>query len=863
MTKKFTYQEVSDFYRSHDCVLLEDEYIGNSKKMKFICKCGNKDIKTLAQFKKTKTCRECNYKRNRESQAFSIENVKIMISDKGSKLISDQYVNNSTPIIIECPNKHEYTTTFQSFQMSKGCPYCAGNAKYTYEQVFKEFESRGYTLLDKEYKSANKNLKYSCVCGNVDEVSLSKLKKRRTKCVHKEYTEEFLVSEFWRFLDEHKIYPRSTDFKTQTGYPPISAYYKLFGTYNNFLTNCVGVLGENGWYKCDEEILIKFYADHHQEFILENLMIKRNWEAVINKARLMNLKRYVHSNGKVFFNKDSLIDCFWDFYKEFGKFPLCKDYVDNEKYPSASTIQRYFDSWEDYLKEVGVVDRSNTDGWYIHDEALIRRYYPINQIELIENNLMIKRTQGSIRMKASDMGIRVKNEYRYIPKYKKEEVINAVVQEAQDFFKKNGRSPYRNELSFARNATEQNWDSYNDFLVYCGLPILRRDPLLKTREDGINFLINLRNLLGRNPFVTELDNYGVSKSWFTLKFGSYRTALYAAKLIKEEDINEQLKIDNSIDSFKELYATLNRVPTVSEAKEWASKHNYYSPQVLASKVTENNSYAELCRMIFGESNRLEYDKNELIGYLFELKEKLGRTPMAKDLEENGYPSREVYRYFFNVRYFNDIIRDIGWEPFGHDPIYKTDEELLDDYVELFKKLGRIPLRDDINDESTMCHSSTYISRFESIANICELLELNYNELIADSKMGSGTSCFDNSGDICRSIPEMVITNILIDMGVKYVKEYPYEKVTDNMEDRRRFDWYLPEFDIYVEYFGLYDSNRIDSTCRNGVYSRKVLKKIKDCKTFNKCLIELYPADKKNNFKSLINILNRTVSKSVS
>ncbi|WP_299831199.1 hypothetical protein [uncultured Metabacillus sp.] len=562
------------------------------------------------------------------------------------------------------------------------------------------------------------------------------------------------------------------------------------------------------------------------------------------KCKDLIAKRQIYTN-------EDLINEFWRFYYENKRYPNSTDFRNDPSYPNPSTINRRIGTWDDYLKEVGVVDKNTTDGWYIHDEAIIRKYYPDDKIDIIMNKLMVKREKDTIRAKASDMGLRVKHEIRYKPKYNNEETRLYLISFAKDFYNKKGRSPYRFELGLPRNAIEQNWLSYNDFLIECELPIFRREVELKNKEDGIIFLRELKKELGRNPYISDVDKRGVNKNWFRKIFGSYRQALFDAGLIALDELNEQLKLDNSIEYFKEMYSSTGKVPKFHEYKIYAAENKLFSPSTFIEKLNVS-SYTELCRKLIGESNVLEYDKNEMIEELISLKEKLGRVPMGKELSENGLPSFYVYKYVFNKRYFNDVIRDLGWEPSGQDSLYKSDEELLEDYQNLYEKLGRIPLRDDIDEEDSMCHSGTYISRFESISNVCEILDLNYNELIAESFMGSGTSCFDKNGDICRSIPEMKITNLLIENCIKYIKEYPYGNVTNNLNDKRRFDWYLPELNIYIEYFGLFDKNRIDSECRNGVYARKAFKKIDDCKNLGIKLIDLYPKDNKSNFKNLIN-----------
>src|SRR5579875_2447589 len=112
------------------------------------------------------------------------------------------------------------------------------------------------------------------------------------------------------------------------------------------------------------------------------------------------------SEKRIKHTKESLIEDFWRYYKEFKKFPLSNDFKINKNYPDLNVIRKHFGSWLNYLKEVGVVDKNNIDGWYIHDEALLRKYYPYNQIEEITKKLMIKRTPQTIRQKANEMGIK-------------------------------------------------------------------------------------------------------------------------------------------------------------------------------------------------------------------------------------------------------------------------------------------------------------------------------------------------------------------------------------------------------------------------------------------------------------------------
>jgi len=598
--------------------------------------------------------------------------------------------------------------------------------------------------------------------------------------------------------------------------------------------------------------IVKLKCDHHDcdnEFARKYISYTRNG----NKA-YCSLKCANNHTKKILYTKEILIDKFWEFYKEFSRFPSSDDFRYTDNYPSdLRAIRKYFNSWNGYLKEIGVIDKDNSDGWYIHDEAIMRRYYPNNDIKTIVSKLMVKRSPLTIRDKASAMGLKVNTGIRYPLKYKNEKIKQEIKNEAIDYYKAHQIAPTILNLKCVenpRNAINQNWESYNDFLGDCNIPIPRRTFIFQKKEDGLIFLNNLKDLLGRVPYITDADKHGVPKSWFSFNFGSYKNALYEAGLVTIEEIDEEMKLNESIELFKKYYDKIGRVPKFHEFKKYASEYQLFHPKTMIQKINGVESYVDLCKLIVGNSNVIEYTIFELLMYLYELKNKLGRVPMAKELSSHGYPSYYIYKYAFNKRYFNDILRELGWEPLGQDSKYKSDDELLKDYMHLYKKISRVPLGKDIDNDDSMCSSATYITRFGGLSEVCSLLDLNYNELIAESHMGCGVSCFDLNGGICRSIPEMEITNILIKNNLKYQKEYPYNVVLAK-NDKRRFDWEISDKNLYIEYFGLFNEKDLGKDSWSSIYSQKTIKKIKDCRKANITLIDLYPSDLQNNYEGLI------------
>ncbi len=103
------------------------------------------------------------------------------------------------------------------------------------------------------------------------------------------------------------------------------------------------------------------------------------------------------------------------------------------------------------------------------------------------------------------------------------------------------------------------------------------------------------------------------------------------------------------------------------------------------------------------------------------------------------------------------------------------------------------------------------------------------------KLKSGLSKKTHRGDFVQSWGEVEIADFLYDNNVKYVYDKP-TRFSFFQRTSIRPDFYLPEFDVYIEYWGMRG---------NTDYDRKTEWKQKIYKKYNKKLINLYKEDKKN------------------
>lgn len=601
---------------------------------------------------------------------------------------------------------------------------------------------------------------------------------------HNKHSKEFLISEFYRYFNEHGRYPYCDDMKVKDGYPSYYYYLKIWGTWNNFVDE-LGITEEVGednckWYKEDIETLKRMYHCSTQEEIENKLIKKFCWSNIQLKARELGLKRNKYDFYSSGYDKDFLINEFYRYFSIHNKYPLKKDINEAEGFPSYVPYERIWGSYTNFLKEIGIVEKDNSDGWFIYDENVLREKYPAHDKYEIIESLMIKRKWDTIKAKASSLGVKRKIDRR---KYTDKELLdfleeynlkynrtptsidfdnsemyptpkvyhqrfgswnNAlklagfqlnlikvftkedIIEEAREFFNKNNRSPFYNELSFSITAVKNKFDSWNCMLREANLPLNLDDRVYATKDELIYILKDYYNKHGKIPELNDISKeIGVNRNQFARKFGSYRHALFEAGIISEYEIAldyDEFMINNLL-LLRKLADKLNRIPSVQEYVNFINGSN--EERVLSRE--------NLCR-------------------------KLGLTYL--ELCETYLPSHIIY----------------------------SDENGF--------------YRNDLDER-------------------------------------------------CRSYPEMLISNLFIENGLRYSYENLYKEYMD-VDSNYMFDWVIhkEKQDVAVEYFGYYDQSEVKYALVRD-YIVKAEEKINLCRKNNVDLIDIYPEDIEDNFKGLI------------
>lgn len=201
--KKFTYEEVKEYIEQFGYALLSKEYKNNRTKLLVRCPKGHEYEVTFSEFHRGRRCPKCYNEHRGECQKLTYEEVKKYIESFGYKLLSDEYINSLTKLLIKCPLGHEFEMRYGGFQQGSRCPKCKGVAKKSYEEVKDYIESFGYELLSDKYRNTKEKLKLKCPKGHEFEMRYHNFKDHGQRCPYcygnakytyeeaKEYIESF------------------------------------------------------------------------------------------------------------------------------------------------------------------------------------------------------------------------------------------------------------------------------------------------------------------------------------------------------------------------------------------------------------------------------------------------------------------------------------------------------------------------------------------------------------------------------------------------------------------------------------------------------------------------------------------------
>lgn len=399
---------------------------------------------------------------------YTEEFVKNFLSEIGCELLSP-YTGVKDSFEYRCICGEIATANFDRFINAgqKGCRNCRGersneNNKLKFEDVKKYFEDNGCVLLEEKYVNSKTKMKYICKCGEESYISWNHFRKgqRCKQCAIKQNVE-----------NQKFKYEEVKDFFESNGFILLDDEYK--NTHSEL--NCICVCGN----KVEKSFVAFKMAPKCTCHINYSVPLKRRY------------------------TKDDLIEYFWMYYEEFGKYPSINDLKNNESYPSVSSYQRLWGGYNDFLKEIGIM---SDYGWLIDDENILKEYYHLNDIELINNLLSKRRSESTIRHRANQLGLKVSYEKRYDCKnFSKEEVISML----NGFVNKYNRTPSLYEFvdeykEVSESIFRRLFGTWNNALIEAGIELKIKS--YNFTEEDLSLMVDMYKNGESNISIAEYFN---------------------------------------------------------------------------------------------------------------------------------------------------------------------------------------------------------------------------------------------------------------------------------------------------------------------------------------------------------------------
>lgn len=155
-------------------------------------------------------------------------------------------------------------------------------------------------------------------------------------------------------------------------------------------------------------------------------------------------------------------------------------------------------------------------------------------------------------------------------------------------------------------------------------------------------------------------------------------------------------------------------------------------------------------------------------------------------------------------------------------IEKYGDKWIFEAIKLFKdyKIYKKCLLESGTDFNIFKKKFVEISNFKSILNtiypICKssyfqtYFNLEFKDILEGiiKEYGIINSSFGNirffNGHICRSDGEFEISKYLVNNNINYIYEKKYKNTSTDKRIGYKSDFYLPDYDVYIEYMGMYE-----------------------------------------------------------
>ncbi|MHA1658344.1 MAG: hypothetical protein ACTSUT_04375 [Promethearchaeota archaeon] len=219
--RKKYYHHIKEIAENNDLVLKSKDYINSDTPLTFKCNHCNNDINdTWRRIRGRGNIVKCSYCFPDKTKEDYHNEIKDIIELKGGKLLSDEYINARTKVLVECDKGHIWLVTSNDLKSGYWCKRCfiEDRRKKIYEEIMNIVDNKGGKLHSIKFRGKHKSAIAKITCENGHTINIRtdsiKLGKWCLKCFldkDKKYKllKEFIKSKGGKLLSEEYIHSHS------------------------------------------------------------------------------------------------------------------------------------------------------------------------------------------------------------------------------------------------------------------------------------------------------------------------------------------------------------------------------------------------------------------------------------------------------------------------------------------------------------------------------------------------------------------------------------------------------------------------------------------------------------------------------
>lgn len=191
------------------------------------------------------------------------------------------------------------------------------------------------------------------------------------------------------------------------------------------------------------------------------------------------------------------------------------------------------------------------------------------------------------------------------------------------------------------------------------------------------------------------------------RFGSWNNGILKAGLYLS---NKQM-LDLLKNELKRLNTTNDKIYDKNKRKEF--------PSVIVYEKRFRCSWQDLIKIIKPKKSKLKHNiksRKELLNILIDLEKKLGHMPSSQEIKKYGYDESIFVDKFIS---YNNAVLAAKVESEAN-PVKETKTQLLQMYLGLCKKIGRLASAKDLDENDNIYNADIFRNQFGGMKNLKKL-----------------------------------------------------------------------------------------------------------------------------------------------